>query len=188
MDVQSNLVTFLQGKRALNLVRGELVSLVQSTLDLGRRCVRGQVSIELVVGEVPPFDFDAGRLGQALLNLLKNAAEAAGPEGSVRVEAGRVGDRARISVSDRGPGVPPAIRSRLFEPFFTTKDVGVGTGLGLAVSLEIVSQHGGRLYLDDTYGEGTRFVIELPLSGERSSREERAQLPTLIPTQQEVFV
>ncbi len=164
MDVQANLILFLQGSRALNLAEGEIGTLVASTLDLTRRAVRGRLSAELFIGEVPPFAFDAGRLGQALLNLLKNAAEAAGPTGAIRVATTCTGSHAQIAVSDTGPGVPKAVRSRLFEPFFTTKDVGVGTGLGLAISLEVVSQHGGRLFLDESYRDGARFVIELPLS------------------------
>ncbi len=164
IDLQANLVLFLQGRRSLKLASGDLNDLVHSTLELTRRATHGKLAIELSQGEVPPFAFDAGRLGQALLNLFKNASEAAGQRGNVRIATSSADGRARISVSDDGPGVPRAVRDRVFEPFFTTKEVGVGTGLGLAISLEIVSQHGGRLSLDEDYQAGARFILELPLS------------------------
>ncbi len=164
IDVQANLVLFLQGRRSLKLAAGDLNHLVRSTLELTRRATHGKLAIELNQGQIPPFSFDAGRLGQALLNLFKNASEAVGPQGNVRIATSSADGRARISVSDDGPGVARDVRDRLFEPFFTTKQVGVGTGLGLAISLEIVSQHGGRLSLDEDYQAGARFIVELPLS------------------------
>ncbi|MET0793233.1 MAG: ATP-binding protein [Polyangiaceae bacterium] len=164
IDVQANLVLFLQGRQSLRLAPGDLNDLVANTLELTRRATGGKLSIELTRGELPPFEFDAGRLGQALLNLLKNASEAVGQQGQVSISTSIAEGRARISVSDNGPGVPLAVRKRVFEPFFTTKDVGVGTGLGLAVSHEIVAQHGGQLSLDESYQAGARFILELPLA------------------------
>jgi two-component system NtrC family sensor kinase len=68
----------------------------------------------------------------------------------------------RVTVSDNGPGIPAHLRARVFEPYFTTKPVGVGTGVGLAVSLGIVEAHGGALTLDCPDGGGAAFTIELP--------------------------
>jgi signal transduction histidine kinase len=68
----------------------------------------------------------------------------------------------RISVCDRGGGVPPAVVDRIFDPFFTTKGRDQGTGLGLAVSHGIVNEHGGELRLDNRFGVGACFHIELP--------------------------
>jgi len=70
-----------------------------------------------------------------------------------------------IRIVDNGSGIPPSIKERIFDPFFTTKPVGKGTGLGLAISYRIVvEQHQGRLHCKSTLGQGTEFVIELPLS------------------------
>ncbi|NES00656.1 MAG: HAMP domain-containing histidine kinase, partial [Symploca sp. SIO1B1] len=70
-----------------------------------------------------------------------------------------------IRIVDNGSGIAPSIKERIFDPFFTTKPVGKGTGLGLAISYRIVvEQHQGRLHCKSTLGEGTEFVIELPLS------------------------
>jgi signal transduction histidine kinase len=68
-------------------------------------------------------------------------------------------------VEDNGSGIASEHRSRIFEPFFTTKGVGEGTGLGLAISHGIVERHGGRIRLFDVGEHGTRFRIELPVSG-----------------------
>ena len=75
-------------------------------------------------------------------------------------------DRARIEITDNGPGMTPEVRRRAFEPFYTTKAPGVGTGLGLSVSYFIITKgHGGAMTVDSRPGEGARFVIELPISG-----------------------
>ncbi|WP_224364937.1 sensor histidine kinase [Hyalangium versicolor] len=101
------------------------------------------------------------RVRQVLFNLVKNAAEAAGPGGhvAVRIE-GRTDGGASVAVSDSGPGVKPEDRPRLFEPFFTTKTS--GTGLGLAVSQAIAHAHGGRIEADTGPLGGARFTLLLP--------------------------
>jgi signal transduction histidine kinase len=100
------------------------------------------------------------KLRQVMLNLVRNAAEAAGAGGRVvvRVEAGA--EVVRLAVEDSGPGLSAEARARLFEPFFTTK--AAGTGLGLAVSQGIVRAHGGELEAEDAPGGGARFVARLP--------------------------
>jgi len=102
------------------------------------------------------------RIVQVVLNLLLNAADATHEGGHVRLAVSAGTDRVRIVVEDDGEGVAPAIRSRLFEPFLTTKEVGKGTGLGLAVCRGVVESAGGAIYLDESYTEGARFIIELP--------------------------
>jgi signal transduction histidine kinase len=101
------------------------------------------------------------KLRQVLLNLVRNAAEAAGPGGRVEVRlAATPGGGAELAVTDSGPGLSAEARDKLFEPFFTTKPA--GTGLGLAVSLGIVQAHGGTLEADSPPGAGARFTVRLP--------------------------
>ncbi|WP_408888090.1 ATP-binding protein [Myxococcus faecalis] len=109
------------------------------------------------------------RLRQVLLNLVKNAAEAAGNGGTVEVHIAPSQDGgATVAVSDSGPGVKPEDRRRLFEPFFTTKST--GTGLGLAVSQAIAEAHGGRIEADTGPLGGARFTLRLPpVSAEREA-------------------
>jgi signal transduction histidine kinase len=100
------------------------------------------------------------KLRQVVLNLVKNAAEAAGEGGKVEVRVeGRSGD-ARVVVRDTGPGLSRDARRKLFEPFFTTKDT--GTGLGLAVSQGIVHAHGGEIDAESLPGGGAQFTVRLP--------------------------
>src|SRR5262249_12777646 len=99
---------------------------------------------------------------QVLLNVLFNAVEASPDKaGPIECEARIVGGFAVLSVADRGPGISSAHRSRVFDPFFSTKTR--GTGLGLAVSKQIVEEHRGRIRLLGRRGGGTRVVIEIPI-------------------------
>ena len=74
-----------------------------------------------------------------------------------------LGERIEISVSDNGPGIPPHVMDKIFQPFFTTKPTGQGTGLGLSLSYDIVKAHGGKLKVETKEGEGTTFIIQLPI-------------------------
>jgi two-component system sensor histidine kinase BaeS len=112
---------------------------------------------------------DRDRVKQALINLVDNALRVTPPGGAVLVATVRAGERARLAVMDGGPGVPPELRERIWEPGVRGGDDATdgGAGLGLAIVREIASAHGGTAYLDERYGPGARFVIELPLE-ERS--------------------
>jgi signal transduction histidine kinase len=101
------------------------------------------------------------KLRQVLVNLVRNAAEAAGSGGRVDVRLAERDGSAEVAVEDSGPGIPPERRDRLFEPFFTTKPR--GTGLGLAVSRAIARAHGGDLSADAASAGGARFALTLPL-------------------------
>ncbi len=100
-------------------------------------------------------------MSQVLVNLLENAAHAAGPGGWVEISTSKRPGRVTLEVTDSGPGVPVALRDRIFEPFFTTKPPGQGTGLGLSTSRDLVQRHGGTLELR-TRGERTVFAVDLP--------------------------
>jgi len=101
------------------------------------------------------------KLRQVLVNLVRNAAEAAGAGGKVEVRLAERDETAEVAVEDSGPGIPPDSRPRLFEPFFTTKPRGVG--LGLAISRAIARAHGGELAADGAGAGGARFALRLPL-------------------------
>jgi PAS domain S-box-containing protein len=115
---------------------------------------------------------DEGLLRQAVLNLVRNAAEAAGERSSgaqvmVRGAVEQTGGRTvqRLTVADNGPGIPPADLSKIFAPFFTTKPN--GTGLGLAIVQKIIVQHGGSIEARNRPEGGAEFTICLPMSGHR---------------------
>jgi signal transduction histidine kinase len=118
--------------------------------------------VEVAVAGSATVEGHPHKLRQVVLNLVKNAAEAAGPGGrvDVRVVPGELG--ARVEVRDSGRGLPAEVRRKIFEPFFTTKDS--GTGLGLAVSQGIVRAHGGDIEAESLDGGGALFTITLPAS------------------------
>ncbi|MGI4832221.1 MAG: ATP-binding protein [Janthinobacterium lividum] len=111
-------------------------------------------------------------LGRVLLNLFSNAFYAvqqrqrAGEPGyapTVRVSTKQVGDQVEVQVSDNGTGISPEVRAKIFQPFFTTKPSGEGTGLGLSLSYDIITQgHGGTFDVASQVGQGTTFTIRLP--------------------------
>ena len=127
--------------------------------------------------DLPPIWGDALQLQQVVLNIINNAAQAIlGWRGSGEI---RISTRAttmsghsaaRIVVEDNGPGIAPEHLRRVFDPFFTTKPTGEGTGLGMSISLRIISNHEGLLWAESRLGHGARFLIELPGSaGEGTS-------------------
>ncbi len=116
--------------------------------------------------DIPGTNADYNQLQQVFLNLISNAEQAmkeAHGRGNILIKSMTAGDMIRVTFTDDGPGVPVHIKDRLFEPFFTTKEVGKGTGLGLSICYGIIEDHGGRIYVESGKGDGTTFVIELPI-------------------------
>ncbi|HUT24114.1 MAG TPA: ATP-binding protein [Sumerlaeia bacterium] len=116
-----------------------------------------------------------GDLNQVILNLIVNAAHAiadvvgdgSAGKGTIAIGTRRDGDWAEIRVRDTGPGIPESIRDKIFSPFFTTKEVGKGTGQGLAIAHSVVvDKHGGSIRFETQEGEGTTFIIRLPIGSE----------------------
>lgn len=105
---------------------------------------------------------DEGQLKQVVMNLVKNAIEAAEPDGQVEVAVGTQEGMAALLVRDNGPGMTPDVVARLGTPFFTTKDG--GNGLGLSICYTIVANHGGRVVVKSLPGRGATFIVLLPLA------------------------
>ena len=134
------------------------------------------VALVVELGVLPPLLCYPGKINQVVMNLLANAIDACDPGGQVTLQtretaaadppdetvvaAGPGG--IEIHVSDDGRGIPPEIRDRIFDAFFTTKPQGKGTGLGLSISAGIVHAHQGRIDVESTPGQGTRFSVFLP--------------------------
>jgi signal transduction histidine kinase len=129
-------------------------------------------------GNLPLVECYAGQLNQVFMNLLSNAIDAIDEQNQsltleeiqanpsfIRVRTELVNDREiAIRIIDNGPGITEEVKGRLFDPFFTTKSVGTGTGLGLSISYQIVvEKHGGQLHCYSQLGQGTEFVIQIPI-------------------------
>jgi signal transduction histidine kinase len=111
-------------------------------------------------------------IGRVILNLINNAFYSvndkakqgvAGYEPTVIVGTRKLQDRIEISVKDNGNGIAGSIKEKIFQPFFTTKPTGQGTGLGLSLAYDIVKAHGGEIKVQTKEGEGSQFVVEIPI-------------------------
>ena len=129
-------------------------------------------------GQLPLVECYPGQLNQVFMNILDNAIDALEESAQKRTkdrqpaQLGQIWistqvkaeNQVQIEIADNGLGIPEATRSQIFDPFFTTKRIGQGTGLGLSVSYQIVTEkHNGTIGCDSTLGEGTRFVIKIPI-------------------------
>jgi len=146
---------------------------LEEVVDKTFRLVKNELDLHHIrfVKEVncdfPPLQLDKGGLQQVLLNLFMNGIQAMEKGGELKavIRSAETPAEARIDIVDTGPGISPEHISQVFDPFFTTKKVGVGTGLGLSVSYNIIKKSGGRMEVDSRPGQGACFSIFLPLAG-----------------------
>jgi two-component system, NtrC family, sensor kinase len=132
------------------------------------------IQVQRCYGELPPIECYPRQLNQVFMSLLTNAIEALNrwpveaKTITIRTEllpAQTMGEYViRVAIADNGPGIPHELHSKIFDPFFTTKEIGQGTGLGLTMSYQIiVHQHQGQLHFRSEVGQGSEFMIELPV-------------------------
>jgi signal transduction histidine kinase len=114
-------------------------------------------------GELPQVECIAAQINQVVLNLLVNSAHAIEDFGRIVIRTGVARNQAFIEIEDNGCGIPAELQQQIFDPFFTTKPVGKGTGLGLALSFNIMEKHNGQISLRSESGKGCCFRISLPL-------------------------
>src|SRR5262249_11438468 len=124
----------------------------------------GARTIVQVDPTVPAFAFDADQLTQVLWNVAINGMQAMDGRGELRINVARDNGDVVIAVADTGRGISAEDRSRIFEPFYSRKRG--GTGLGLSIARRIVAAHGGRIDVESTLGQGSRFMIRLPAAGD----------------------
>jgi two-component system NtrC family sensor kinase len=144
---------------------------IQATLEVARNEYKYVADVETDLGDLPHVTCLAGELNQVFLNIVVNAAHAIADavkgtqaRGTIRIATRRDGcDGVVVAISDTGTGIPEAIRSKIFDPFFTTKEVGRGTGQGLGIARRIVERHRGRLTFTTAMGQGTTFLVRLPI-------------------------
>ncbi len=164
----------VDGKTSVDLNRA-----IESTITVATNEWKYVADVEMEFDQtLPPITCLVSEINQAVLNIVINAAHAiadtdrvaSGGKGAIIVSTRRVGECVELRIRDNGPGIPDDVQGRIFDPFFTTKEVGRGTGQGLAIAHNIVvKRHGGSLEFQSAIGEGTSFVITLPICGLEAS-------------------
>jgi signal transduction histidine kinase len=171
--------------------------------ELLQRALGETIQIEVTLPAEPwCIHVDRNQLENALLNLAINARDAMGGEGTIGLIGENIvldesscagkdipaGDYVRLSVIDRGAGMPPDVLDHVFEPFFTTKTDGQGTGLGLSMVFGFVKQSGGHIEITSDVGEGTRAQMYFPRSRQPETGEEAPHSPLLTGGQETILV
>ena len=141
----------------------ELNRLLEGVVALYRESHPALALKTFLTPDLPTLEVDPDQIKRAVLNLVDNAVEAGGGAGEVTVQTVSTPETrsVQILVSDNGVGIPPEDKEKLFLPYFSTKTA--GTGLGLAIVHQIITDHGGRIWVEDNAPKGSRFVIELPV-------------------------
>jgi signal transduction histidine kinase len=138
--------------------------LEDTLLILGHRLKEGVSVQRELADDLPEIEAYGSELNQVWTNLIDNALDAMAGKGELLVRTQALGPtEIRVSICDSGPGIPPEVQERIFEPFFTTKAPGVGTGLGLHISHNVIARQGGRLEVSSRPGR-TCFEATLPLT------------------------
>ena len=148
--------------------------IIQDTVNVSRNEWKYDAEINLALDEhLPSMKCFPVRLNQVFLNLIINAAQAIQEKnkslnktekGSINISSMEMNGEIVVTVSDSGNGIPDNIRTKIFDPFFTTKEVGIGTGQGLALAYDfIVKKHHGKIDVKSMVGEGTEFIINIPI-------------------------
>jgi signal transduction histidine kinase len=126
----------------------------------------GQVAINVICDDRPCIvSGDPTQLRQVFTNLVKNALEAMKGEGTLSVTVAQSAGPVVVRFDDEGPGIPPDKVARVFEPFYTTREDGVG--MGLAVSLRIITAHDGTIQAGSREGGGTTITVRLPSASQK---------------------
>ncbi|MEM9007125.1 MAG: ATP-binding protein [Cyanobacteria bacterium P01_F01_bin.86] len=169
---------------------------IESTLLILQHRLKAQPerpAIQLVknYGDLPLIECSAGSLNQVFMNILANGIDALEEHNGNRtyedIQANpnqitihtTVIDSSwvEIAIADNGPGIPEHLQQRIFNPFFTTKPVGKGTGIGMSISYQIVTEkHGGNLTFVSSPGQGTQFIIQIPIHREESKEKSSTSL------------
>lgn len=142
----------------------DLQESIDSTLNLLRTKMKDGILIHKQYGAIPQIKCSPGQVGQVFMNIISNAIDAVGDVGNIWISTSCDKEQIIVSIHDDGPGIPKEIQTKIFDPFFTTKPVGSGTGLGLSITHTVIEQHNGTITVESEEGEGTKFLISLPIN------------------------
>jgi PAS domain S-box-containing protein len=163
-DIVRNLRDFAHVDEG-GLKDADLNALLEDVIRLCWNELKYKATIHRDYGAIPRVRCHPQRIEQVFMNVLVNAAQAIDVKGDVQIVTRQEDGTVAVRISDAGRGIDPQNLGRIFEPFFTTKPVGLGTGLGLHVAYQIVTAHGGTIAVTSRPGQGTEFVVRLPIAG-----------------------
>jgi len=144
---------------------------IDSTLLLLNNRLKQGIDVVKNYGDLPAVVCYPAQINQVFMNIISNATDAllADKESSdqtVTISTEAASGQVVVKIRDNGPGIPEEIKGRLFDPFFTTKPIGQGTGLGLSISYQIIQKHQGAIAVNSALGQGSEFVITLPIKNQ----------------------
>jgi signal transduction histidine kinase len=166
--VVRGVLTYSRQERVPRLAESPLSTEIESVLSILRFRLDQGFTVHRAYGFDEPVAHYGEWIGQAVMNLVGNALDAMQGNGgkNIWIRTEKDGNRVRIRIRDEGPGVPAPLREKIFDAFYTTKPPGTGTGMGLAISREIIEMHRGTLELNTAVTTGAEFVISLPIASE----------------------
>lgn len=136
---------------------------IRAALRLLSNELKYRFTVQTDLQPLPRILCHPGQLNQVFINLIINAIQATPDRGEISVSSQALDGFVELRFADTGKGIDPDVLPHIFDPFYTTKPVGEGTGLGLSISYGIINRHEGRLEVDSKPGEGTTFIIKLPI-------------------------
>jgi PAS domain S-box-containing protein len=136
---------------------------LESTLVLVAHLLKTGIQVVRDYGDCPRVECHPNQVNQVFMNLIVNACQAMGEEGTLTLRTRAAGDEVEVRIGDTGVGIPSDKLPRIFDPGFTTKGALVGTGLGLSIVYQIVEGHGGQISVESQPGKGTEFTLRLPM-------------------------
>lgn len=143
---------------------------LDATLELLYHEMGNRVSIVKNYEEIPPVPCYPSELNQVFMNILQNAIQALDGEGIIEIGTSASDKEVSISIKDTGRGIPESQLAHIFEPGFTQRDGRVGAGFGLSISKQVMARHGGTIVVESVVGQGSTFLLTLPLAGPPGER------------------
>lgn len=144
----------------------EVNECIDIALTLVNHLLEGNVEVVKEYGELPRVIGNVGKLSQVVINLISNSIHAMekNENSQIIIASQYQSDESviHLRITDNGPGIPESIQQKVFNPFFTTKEVGIGTGMGLSISKQMIEDLGGKIAFESSSQNGTTFLIELP--------------------------
>ena len=175
--IVQNLRDFSRTNKPGSIEEYDLNNGIETTLNVAKNEIKYDANIKTEFSDIPLILCNSGQINQVFLHILVNAVQAIKLQekermGTITIKTFGADDEVTCEISDDGPGIVEEQLQKIFNPFFTTKPAGKGTGLGLSISHDIiVNKHKGKLLVESTVGEGTKFIIKLPIKVTKPENE-----------------